>query len=351
VANAVWKVVNMLTTDISKSAAGSGVAALSTLWNYRPSTAKRWALGATTLILGLAYAPNLRGLLSTWRDDPNYSHGYLVIPIALYILWQRITDATTPSFSSTAPAASWGWFFLIAVLAIRAYAYEKNFQWIENATILPVIICLTWTFGGWSLLRRIWPAIVFLVFMLPLPPFVDNLLALPLQGLAASGSCFLLQLTGLWAVQEGNVIRLSTSNDTIMPLDVAIACSGLKMLMTLTATVTATTILISLPTWKRICLLLSVVPIALFSNMIRIVVTGWCYYQITGPTAKEWAHDLTGWLLMMPLALALVGIELGILSWLVPEESEDDKPVIPVMYATKKKVGKEKSGDQDLGEL
>jgi hypothetical protein len=85
--------------------------------------------------------------------------------------------------------------------------------------------------------------------------------------------------------------------------------------------------------------------------MVRIVATGWCYYLVTGPAAKDWAHTINGWL-MMPLALVLVGLELGILSWLVPLESEDeDKPIIPFQYVSKKNSGKEKSGNQDLGEI
>ena len=144
---------------------------------------------------------------------------------------------------------------------MRAIAYERNSQWVETATLLPAIACLAWTFGGWPLFSRAWPAIVFLVFMLPLPPAVNDLIALPLQRIAASGSCFLLQLSGLWAIQEGNVINLTTPHG-MEPLDVALACNGLRMLMTMAATITATIILIPLPTWKRIMLLVSAVPIA-----------------------------------------------------------------------------------------
>ena len=157
--------------------------------------------------------------------------------------------------------------------------------------------------------------------MLPLPEAINTGIALPLQLIAASGSSFLLQLLGLWAVQEGNVINLRTAYEGMERLDVAAACNGLKMLMTLTATITATIILVPLPTWKRIVLLVCIVPIALISNMTRIVATGLCYYWIEGPTAKDWAHDVSGWL-MMPMALVLVGLELGILSWLVPTETE-----------------------------
>ena len=294
---------------------------LQTLWDQRPSTAKLLALGAATLVLGLAYYWNLRDLITmVWLEDPSYSHGFLVVPIALLILWQQL--GTRELETSATPSPWWGWVFLAAVLVVRAVAYEQDLQWSETATILPAIVALTWSFGSWPLLRRIWPAIAFLVFMLPLPQLVNNLLALPLQSVAASSSRFLLQLSGMWVIQEGNVINLSTPHGPEQ-LDVALACNGLRMLMTMAATVTATIILIPLPKWKRIILLLSIVPIALVSNMVRIVATGWCYCLITNSTAKHWAHDLSGWL-MMPLALLLVLLELGVLSWLVPREEKTD---------------------------
>jgi len=406
--------VNMIAADLSQSIQKPGANASNTLWHQGQLKTRLWPLAAVTLVFGLAYAANFRLLITSWSDDPNYSHGFLVIPIALWILWQRLAAAGfdlrlmssvngvngiptkgknliivaavdhvlhfrifdgdgkkvvdtgekrlteqvrqiedlrkrleklwppheltgseksqviaavtsivghTPA-AAAVPAPWWGWVFLMAVLAVRAIAYDGNRLWLENVTILPAIVCLTWTFGSWPLLRRIWPALAYLVFMLPLPQNINDLIALPLQRIATSGSCFLLQLSGLWAIQEGNVIHLKTPHG-MMPLDVAVACNGLRMLMTMVATVIAIIILFALPTWKRIGLLVSVVPIALLSNIIRIVTTGWCYYLITGPHAKEWAHDVSGWL-MMPLALALVGLELCIFSWLVPNEDEPD---------------------------
>ena len=198
---------NAIATDVNRSIPNQATNGLFTVWNQRQSQARIWALGAATLVLGLAYAPNFRDLYSIWNADPNYSHGYLIIPIALFILWRRLSDIPAKPSPTTVPAPWWGWVFLSAVLALRAIAYEQNSQWVETATLLPVIACLTWTFGSWPLLRRAWPAILFLVFLFPLPPGVNDLIALPLQRIAASGSCFLLQLSGLWAIQEGNVIQ------------------------------------------------------------------------------------------------------------------------------------------------
>jgi exosortase len=425
--------VHVISTDGSRSIQKGGANAFETLWHQRQSKAKIWALAVATLVFGLAYFQTFRTLIATWYEDPNYSHGFLVIPIAVLILrkslargyalrlvsslndasglptvgknliivaavnnvlhfrifngdgtmvvntdekrlpkqdWQiedfkkqleslwppykltwsekdrvvaavtsivgyTITDAEQDSSPRAALAPWWGWVFLVAVLVVRDIAYGWNSQGLENITLLLAIACLTWTFGGWSLLRRSWLAIAYLIFMLPLPPTINNMVALPLQRIATTGSCFLLQLSGLWAIQEGNVINLNTPHGMV-PLDVALACNGLRMLMTMVATVIAFVILVDLSTWKRIVLLLSAVPIALLSNIMRIAITGWCYYLIRGPNFKEWAHDVSGWL-MMPLALALVGLELGILSWLVPppdkDTADDEKPMLPMAFA------------------
>jgi exosortase len=333
--------------------------ALTTMaWGANQWRAWWWALGAAALVLALAYAPNLGELGRVWRVDDNYQHGFLVIPIALFILWRRMVEIPWAEPREVASTSWWGWGLLAAILVVRAFAYEWSFQWMETATILPAIACLTWAFGGWPLLYRAGPAILFLVFMLPLPLAVNGMVALPLQTLAATGSSVLLQLSGFWVIREGNVLNLTTPFG-MRQLDVALACSGLKMLMTLAATVTATIMLLPLPRWKRLVLLANAVPIALVSNMTRIVATGWCYYYIEGKTAVRllfwsqtglhWAHDILG-LMMMPLALILVGLELKILSWLVPElteaEEDDRKAILPLL--TDKGPGAKKPREPEI---
>src|SRR5262249_4752433 len=147
----------------------------------------------------------------------------------------------------TLEPSRWGWGALGMVLVLRALCYERGADWSETATILPVIACLTLTSGGWPLFRRVWPAIGFLMFLFPLPQRINGLLAQPLQSVATMGSAALLKLTGLWVVAEGNVILVGAD-----PLEVAVACNGLSMLMCLAATVAAMTILVAMESWKRV---------------------------------------------------------------------------------------------------
>ena len=163
--------------------------------------------------------------MAFWQDDPNYNHGYLVIPIALFILWQQLSTPAAKSRCQTVLAPWWGWIFLAVVLLLRRSLTSGVQIGLENATIIPAIAALVWSFGSWPLLRRVWPAIAYLVFMLPLPVIINNALALPLQSFAASSSNFLLQLTGIWVVQEGNIINLTTAHG-VERLDVALLAMG-----------------------------------------------------------------------------------------------------------------------------
>jgi len=277
-----------------------------------------WILTAGVLIW--SYLPNLATLAHTWSNDSNYTHGYLVIPIAIAIFWSRPTFPPT-THSQFSQAIAWG--SLVFLLALRVLLYELSYQWAESATLIPTVACLIWTYGGWPLILRAWPAIVFLIFLLPLPTSVNNMVSMPMQKLATVGSSFLLQLSGLWVIPEGNIINIKTSKG-LEKLEVATVCNGLSMLMSLAAVVIATISLIQLPLWKRLALLASVLPIALFSNIIRIVTTGWCYYLFGGEHSRKLAHDWAGFL-MMPQALGLVFFEMVILSWLADEKGASEE--------------------------
>ncbi len=292
------------------------------------------ALVVTAAVLCWSYMPNLISLGHTWSNDPNYTHGFLVIPIALVIFYTRSRASSGDAPSVISQGIAWG--FLGLLLTMRGVMYEMGNQWLETATLIPAVACLVWTYGGASLMKRAWPAIVFLVFLLPLPQSVNTMVSLPLQRLATIGSGFLLQLTGLWAIPEGNIININTSKG-LEKLEVATVCNGLSMLMSLAAVVIATITLVPMELWKRIVLLGSVLPIALFSNIIRIVTTGWCYYFFGGEHSRKLAHDWAGFL-MMPLALGLVFLEMTVLSWLADEKGKDEdeeRVFLPVLNVRK----------------
>ncbi len=323
------------TRESADVARGWSLAGLLSRDRFRAVNPRFLALAVGLGILAWAYWPNLEHLWTIWQGEPNYSHGMLVIPISLYIFWRRIADVKGQW--ATTRGAWWAWVALIAVLVARILCYENNSLWSEDATFIPAVAGLILTLGGWPLFLRGWPAVVFLIFMLPLPESIKDTLSLPLQTIATLGSVFVMQLTGLRAIADGHVINLPDALQDARTLEVALACNGLSMLMTLAATVTVTVILFPLSTLKRTVVLLSTIPIALLSNIIRIAATGWCYYLIQG-RGKTIAHDWSGYF-MMVLAVVLVYLEIRLVSWLTGDTGADshepDRPILAIITHAK----------------
>ena len=267
-------------------------------------------------VLAWAYWPNILYLYRTWVREPDYTHGFLVLPIALAILWRRWPGPEDPRPTPWRP----GWLLVVAALGARVSFLERGSNWMEAATLLPVVVGLGLARLGWRTMYRVWPAFAFLVFLYPLPPQINTALSQPLQTLATTCACALLKLSGLWVMSEGNVILVGNER-----LEVAAACNGLSMLMSLAATVAAAASLVPMSNLKRAVLLLSIIPIALASNILRIAATAWCYHAFGANVGSKYAHDLAGWL-MMPTAMALVALELAVVSWLVIESDEEERP-------------------------
>jgi exosortase len=291
---------------------------------WRPRVSEVVAVLAVTTALVVAYAPSLQQLVGQWWRDPNYQYAFLVVPIAAWIFWDRRDRLDR----SKMRPKWWGFLPLAAVLALRYPLYEWNEQYIETATLPLVAAGLTLALGGWHLLKVALPSLIFLFFMLPLPPSVNLFLARPLQTVATQGSVALLQMLGLPVMAEGNVIIVGA-----VPLEVERACNGLNMLLSFVTLVVAVVILFPRPAWERLVLLASAVPIALLCNIVRIAITAVFYHYLgrepgdgAGADQTAWllerVHDATGLAVMMPMALFLVWLELRLFSWVVVEVQE-----------------------------
>ena len=256
-----------------------------------------------------AYMSNFRDLVATWNREPDYSHGFLVLPISLYILWRLWPNRGQAQPQIWLP----GLVLILSALGLRAWFHERGQNWFETATVLLVILGLGFSRLGWRTMWAVWPAFAFLLFWLPLPPSVNSSLSQPLQSVATKAATGVLRMSGLWVMPEGNVIMVGDK-----PLEVAQACNGLSMLMSLAAAVAATASIVVMPTFKRLVLLATIIPIALLSNVLRIAATAWCYYHFGADVGGKYAHDAAGWL-MMPTAMGFVGLELLAMSWLIVE--------------------------------
>jgi exosortase len=266
-------------------------------------------------VLGFVFRNLLAGCISRWTTEPQYSHGFIIPLMALGLGWVRRNKMLPGDARSHISGL-----VLVAIGAschlLATYFYIEAIDAAGFLISLTGLVLLVW---GKRFFRGVWPAVLFTGFMLPLPFQMERMLSDPLQVLGASESAWFIQAFGIPAIAQGNTILMGETR-----LGVAEACSGLRMLMVFIAISAATVIISDRSRWEKLLILLSAIPIALISNIIRIVATALAYQYASHETADLIFHDLSGWL-MMPLAMLLLFIELKIVDALYVE-APDARP-------------------------
>lgn len=250
------------------------------------------------------------GLIQDWSVDPNYSHGFLIVPISGYILYARRKSLSFPAVFSRLGVALLvcGGVGLIAGIAASEF-FVTRFSLVLQLTGIGL------AYLGWGNFKRVWFAFVFLLFMIPIPAVIYYSATLPMQLWSTKITTALLHLVGIPVVRQGHIIHLPEYS-----LEVIEACSGLRSLVALLATGSFYAWL-SLSGWVRITVLVATtIPIALAANVFRIFVTALGAYSISREVADSFLHEISG-LLVFVSALVMMMVVGGVLRWTARDSS------------------------------
>lgn len=255
-----------------------------------------------------------------WVTNSSWSHGFLIPFFSLYFINQKKKELLTLE-----PGPNYlGLGLLICCLVFYwLVLFVYKFGYLKSLVIIPTIGSIVLFIGGWKLIKHTWLPIVYLVFAIPLPTRIYNDLTIPMQNLASAAAAQLLNLvSGLEAEASGTIINVIYKGVKLEPgLDVAEACSGIRLLMAFLALGIAMAYLHYRPMWQRLILLASTVPIAIICNIVRVTTTGFIYILWDPMYAQGIYHDMLG-LLMLPLAFGLYGFLAWFMSNLIVDESK-----------------------------
>lgn len=268
-----------------------------------------WQVAGLVALLVWAYLPMLRVFFDKWVNDPQYSHGLLVPFFSAYLVWKAWQAG--PLAPRPRPWVGCG--LLAVTFLMRALAGSLLFHQLDAASLLLALVAVTLIAGGVPLLKRVGGGLLFLAFMVPLPYELERNVGQPLKTAATVSSTYLLQTLGQPAIRDGNLILIDE-----VKLGVVDACSGLKMMVTFAAFSVGAVLLVRRSAFEKLMVLLGIIPIAVATNVLRITATGLAYLVFSDKGTLEFLHDFYGWL-MMPVGLALLGLELWVLKRLVVE--------------------------------
>ncbi|MBW8001981.1 MAG: exosortase/archaeosortase family protein [Planctomycetes bacterium] len=262
-------------------------------------------------------------IVKRWVTDPSWSHGFLIPFFSLYFINQHkkeiLTIETKPNYLGLVLLVAGVLFYPLNVVHFQ-YGYLKPIGMI--ATLGAIV--LFW--GGWKLIRYTWLPIGFLIFAVPLPQRYYVTITMPMRILAAKVSTLLLNMVNdLNATVSGVIIDVVYKGQKMEPpLNVAEACSGMRLLMAFLALGVAMAYLHYRPVWQRIVLLSVTVPIAVFCNIVRVTVTGFIFVLGDPKYAQGIYHDILG-MFMLPLAFGLYGALAWFMASLFIEEGQPNE--------------------------
>lgn len=256
-----------------------------------------WVFVALVTAVTVVYLPILRAMMIHWRVDPDYSHGFFVLPLALFFAYEKKYQLEAAPISG-----SWSGVLLLAFgLALLALGQLGSLLTPLRAGFIVTLMGLVLLLLGWPIFRILLFPLCFLLLMVPLPRSLVNVIAFPLQLIAAEAAVWFLQLLALPVNLEGNIIHLASGD-----LFVAEACSGLRSLMALlTLGIVFAHFFRRGRIVQQVVLVASTIPIAIFVNAVRVALTGFLAHSYGQTVASGFIHDFQG-LITFSIAFVLL---------------------------------------------
>jgi exosortase len=251
-------------------------------------------------------------LVHDWGTDENYSHGFLIVPVALYLGWERRARLAA---AVTRPASALGLAVILASIVVLGAGVLGAELFLTRVSMLGVLAGIVlFLYGPRHLVVLAFP-LAFLLLMIPIPAIIFNQIAFPLQLLASRFGEVALMLAGVPVLREGNVITLSNTS-----LEVAEACSGIRSLISLLTLAVIYGYFMERRTWARILLALASVPVAIAANGVRVAGTGIAAHYVGPEAAQGFFHGFSGWLVFIVAFILLFAVQRAIV-WIFPDRA------------------------------
>jgi exosortase len=257
--------------------------------------------GIAALLLGglaLVYWRVFQKLIYDWGHDDNYSHGFLIIPIALYFVWERRHRLLALPVRPT----TFGLVIFAGGILVLIAGLLGSELFLSRISLIGVVGGIILFLFGWAHLRALTFPLLFLLLMIPLPALIFNQIAFPLQLLASRAGEFAISTANIPVLREGNVLVLASTT-----LEVAEACSGIRSLISLLALGIVFGYFTDSRVWVRLLIALSTIPVAIVSNGARVAGTGIAAHHWGAGVAEGFFHEFSGWVVFaVAFALMLV---------------------------------------------
>jgi exosortase len=258
------------------------------------------AVGVVLGALLLVYWSVLRGLISAWSTDDNYSHGFFIVPLALYFVWERRGKIAAVPIRPSAVGL-----VVVAVSLLLLIAGLLGAElFLSRVSILGAIAGTILFLYGWPMLGVLLFPLAFMLLMIPLPAIIFNKIAFPLQLLASHVGESTISAMNIPILREGNVLILANAT-----LEVAEACSGIRSLVSLFTLGIVFGYFVDRRPWVRAIIALSAIPVAILANGLRVASAGVAAHNFGAAGVEGLFHEFSGWVVFVLAFLMMFAVQ------------------------------------------
>lgn len=233
----------------------------------------------------LSFFPVYPQMVKTWLNHSDNSHGMIVPLISVYFLWTNRAEVAETKISSM----NLGAYVLFLSLLVYLVSYAGSVAFVSRCMVVLSLIGLVLFCLGREFFSKTAFPILFLLFMIPVPDTVVNLVSFPLQLFATEVSTSLIQLFSIPAYREGNMVYFAHTQ-----LEVAEACSGIRSLVSLAMIAVIFSHLLKKGWVAGAVLVLSAIPFSILANILRVTGTGVLAHSFGSKVATGFLHDASG---------------------------------------------------------
>lgn len=262
-------------------------------------SADRLWFAALFFMIGALYHRVVYYMAVEWYTDSNFSHGFIVPVISgyfAYMRWDELKEAEVRPSNAGAAVILLGLLMLLAGFAATEFFTMRS-------SLIVVLAGMVIFFFGKKVMRLMAMPMAYLFFMVPLPYVIYDAVAFPLKLLIAKYSVLILKAVGIAVWREGNIISFPN-----LELEVADACSGVRSLLSLLALGVAFAVFSQKGIVKKLVLVLSAIPVAIFANGARVVATGILAQYMGESAAQGFFHEFAGMAVFALAVAMLIGI-------------------------------------------
>ena len=263
------------------------------------------AAGTAVAIL-FVFLGLLQILPGIWfQPDSYYSHGVVVPFLAGYIAltqWDKLKELkASPSWIPV--------LFLIPSLYITWIASRTNMALTLSVLLVATIGLSVWMLAGWKIAMKVAPAVLYLLFGLPVWQLLIDRFTQPLQSVSADVAFAMLRILGFNMYKQDSTTILLDN----FVMNVGAPCSGLRLILSLVALVVFFILIARLKWSVNLTLLAFIVPFAIVINGLRIMLIG-VVGNTYGSDAGHAFHDYSGYIALVVCFIVLRKI-FQVLGW------------------------------------